>query len=207
MSHHETFFERVDDPARFRDAVRRFDDLNAADPHLESFGGLARPRELLNAERLCDWVMVLAPDASEVLRLAARSQHLCRWKIPRNSFDMTRAGYHQWRTSLRRFHAEKSAEVLRAAGYNEEFVAKVRDLNLKKNFPADPESCVLEDALCLVFLQFQLADLAARTEEAKVINALQKSWKKMTPTAREHALGLSYGPRELSLLERALSQT
>jgi len=205
VSNHETFFSGVADSARFREAIRRFDELNAADPNLEKPGGAVRPRELLNAERLCDWVMVLAPDASETLRLAARSQHLCRWHIPRSRYEMTRAGYHQWRNELKRFHAEKSAEVLRAVGYPEETIARVRDLNLKKNFPADAESRVLEDALCLVFLQFQLADFAAKTEEDKVINALQKSWNKMTPLAREQALGLSYGARERKLLERALS--
>ena len=40
---------------------------------------------------------------------------------------------------------------------------------------------MLEDALCLVFLEYQLADLAAKTAEDKTINALQKSWQKMTP--------------------------
>ena len=77
-------------------------------------------------------------------------------------------------------------------------------LNLKRNFPADPESRVLEDALCLVFLQFQLADLARKTDDAKVINALQKSWHKMTPLARDYALKLGYGARERELLEHAL---
>jgi hypothetical protein len=75
---------------------------------------------------------------------------------------------------------------------------------LKKNFPTEVESRVLEDALCLVFLQFQFAELAAKTENEKVINALQKSWKKMTPLAHEHALKLDYGSRERKLLEHAL---
>ena len=117
---------------------------------------------------------------------------------------MTRPGYHQWRNELKRFHAEKSAAVLRAVGYAENTVARVSDLNLKKHFPADPESRVLEDALCLVFLQFQLTDLAAKTDEEKVINALQKSWKKMTERGRGFALKLNYGEREAALLERAL---
>jgi DNA-binding FadR family transcriptional regulator len=64
---------------------------------------------------------------------------------------------------------------------------------------------VLEDALCLVFLEFQLADLAARTAEDKTINALQKSWQKMTEAARAEALKLNYGKREKALLERALN--
>lgn len=204
VSGNELFFTQVSDPARFREAIRRFDELNAADPNLEIADGTPQPRELLHARRLSAWVMTLAPEASEPLRLAARGQHLCRWEIPRTSYALTRAGYHQWRNELKNFHAAKSSGVLRAVGYPEEVVARVGDLNLKKNFPADAESRVLEDALCLVFLQFQLAELARKTDEAKVINALQKSWHKMTPAARDHALKLDYGAHERALLGRAL---
>ena len=83
----------------------------------------------------------------------------------------------------------------------------MQTLNLKKNFPQDPDSRVLEDALCLVFLEYQFAELAAKTADDKMINALQKSWNKMTPAAREHAMKLNLGPKEKSLLERALAQT
>jgi hypothetical protein len=206
VSSDESFFANVADSVRFREAIRRFDELNAADPNQEMVDGASRPRELLNAQRLSQWVMTLAPDASEALRLASRCQHLCRWMIPRPRYEMTRAGYYQWRNELKRFHAEKSSEVLRTVGYVEDMIQRVGDLNLKKNFPADADSRVLEDALCLVFLQFQLAELARKTDDEKVINALQKSWKKMTPLGREQALKLDYAPRERALLERALSR-
>jgi hypothetical protein len=149
-------------------------------------------------------VLKLCPDASEPLRLAARCQHLCRWAIPRNSFPMTRAGYLQWRQKLKQFHAEKSGAILRAAGYPEEIVHRVQELNLKKNLATDPETQVLEDALCLVFLERQLGELAAKTTEEKVINALRKSWDKMSPAGRAEALKLSYTPEEKTLLEKAL---
>jgi hypothetical protein len=64
---------------------------------------------------------------------------------------------------------------------------------------------VLEDALCLVFLEHQFADLAAKTSEEKIINAVQKTWKKMTEQARAKALELSYGEKENKLIEKALS--
>lgn len=204
VSFDELFFARVSDSTRFREAIRRFDELNAADPNREITDTGSQPHELLQAQRLCRWVMTLAPEASEELRLAARSQHLCRWQIPRARYEMTRAGYHQWRTELKKFHAEKSATVLRAVGYDDGVVNRVQELNLKRNFPTDPQSRVLEDALCLVFLRFQFADLVAKTDETKVINALQKSWNKMTPAGREQALKLNYEARELALLKRAL---
>jgi len=125
--------------------------------------------------------------------------------IPRRDYPMTRAGYLKWREDLKKFHAEKAGGILHEVGYAEDTVAKVQALNLKRNFPADPESRVLEDALCLVFLQHQLTELAAKTDDDKMVNALQKSWKKMTPAARAEALKLAYGPKEKRLLERALS--
>ncbi len=189
---------------RFASAVRLFDQANARDPHREAADGEEWPRELLYARRLSAWVDRLAPQASEALRLAARCQHLCRWEIPRDSYPVTRPGYHRWRTALKAFHAEKSGAILRAVGYPPEIVERVQALNLKRDFPNDPESRVLEDALCLVFLQYQLTELAEKTDEDKVINALRKSWRKMTGTARAEALRLSYTDRERELLNRAL---
>ena len=187
-------------PIQFEAALLRFNHENARDPNSEN----GQPRELLYAQRLEKWVLKLCPDAGEPLRLAARCQHLCRWEIPRNSYPMTRPGYLKWRADLKKFHAQKAGEILRAVGYEEDTIRRVQDLNLKKNFPADAETRVLEDALCLVFLEFQFADLAAKTDEDKTINALQKSWAKMTETARAEALKLTYGDREKSLLQRAL---
>ena len=193
------------DPKHFEDVLRRFDEANARDPNREVVDGVSHPRELLYAQRLVKWVLRLCPGASEELRLAARCQHICRWEIPRSSHPMTRTGYLQWRATLKKFHAQKAGEILREAGYAEDVIRRVQDLNLKKNFPNDPESRVLEDALCLVFLEFQFAELAARSEDDKMINALRKSWQKMTEPARAEALKLNFGPREKNLLDRALN--
>jgi hypothetical protein len=189
---------------RFKAAMRRFDEENSQDPNSENVGGVPQPRELVYAQWLTGWVLKLCPDASEELRLAARCQHLRRWEIPRNHYPMDRAGYLKWRADLKKFHAEKAGEILREVGYPDNTVQRVQELNLKKNFPSDAECRVLEDALCLVFLEHQLADLASKTTEDKVITALQKSWKKMTPAAHAEALRLNYGAREKVLIELAL---
>lgn len=195
---------RASDPVRFEAAMRRFDEENARDPNTEVVDGVAEPREKVYARWLTDWVLKLCPHATEELRLAARCQHLCRWLIPRASYPMTRAGYLQWRAELKTFHASRAAEILREVGYGDAVVRRVQDLNLKNNFPHDTECRVLEDALCLVFLEHQFADLASKTAEGKVITALQKSWKKMTPAAHAEALKLNFAPREKTLLEHAL---
>ncbi len=184
----------------FAAAVRRFDAENSRDPNLEN----GRPRELLYAERLTSWVVKLCPAASVPLRLAARCQHICRWESPRENYPMTRAGYLQWRAELKKFHAVKSGAILREVGYDDDTIRRVQELNLKKNFPADRECCVLEDALCLVFLEFQFAPLAAKSDPDKMINALRKSWAKMTEAARTEALQLNFGEREKKLIACAL---
>lgn len=188
---------------KFPTAIARFDAENSRDPNSEN----GRPRELLYAERLTDWVLKLRPNASEVLRLAARCQHICRWESPRENYPLTKPGYLKWRADLKKFHAEKSGAILREVGYDDDTIRRVQDLNLKKNFPADPEVRVLEDALCLVFLEFQFAALAAKSDDDKIINAVKKSWDKMTEAARAEALKLNYGEREKQIIGRALGAT
>jgi len=196
-----------ENPERLTAALKRFDEENSQDPHLEPANGAMVPRELLYAQRLSAWVLKLKPDASEALRLAARGAHLCRWAISRDAYPATRAGYLRWRAQLKQFHAQKVGGILREIGYPDVIITRVQGLISKSAFPADPESRVLEDALCLVFLEHQFADLAGKSPPDKMINAIQKTWKKMTPAAQEIARGLSYEPRELSLLQRALSTT
>jgi len=194
----------ADPTARFAAAVRRFDEANSRDPNLESVNGQSQPRERIYAQWLTDWVTKLAPQASEPLRLAARCQHICRWEIPRDSYPPDKPGYLRWRADLKQFHAAKAGAILREVGYEEAVVTRVQELNLKKNFPHDPEVRILEDALCLVFLERQFGALAAKSDDAKMVNALRKSWQKMTPAAQAKALKLEYGPREKSLLTQAL---
>ena len=193
------------DAQRFAAALRRFDEENSRDPNCEPGDGKPQPRELAHAGWLYEWVLRLCPEASEALRLAARCQHLCRWMIPRDSHPMTRAGYLQWRQELKQFHAQKAGAILSELGYPGEIVRRVQALNLKQGFPHDPEVRVLEDALCLVFLERQFAELAGKTPEEKMIRVLQKSWNKMTAAAQAEAGKLSYGPREKSLLQKALA--
>jgi hypothetical protein len=192
------------DLSLFEKALQCFDAENSRDPNLENIQDRMVPRELIYAQWLTNWVLKLDPDASEALLLAARSQHLCRWMRPRESYPMTRAGYLKWREDLRKFHAHKAGEILTELGFPKETVARVQSLNLKEEFPEDPESCVLQDALCLLFLERQFASLAARSTEEQMINAIRKSWKKMTPHGQAYALTLQHAPREAALIEKAL---
>lgn len=191
-------------PLRFEAALQRFDKENRKDPNQERVGDCTRPRELLHAERLSQWVLRLKPAASESLRLAARCQHIRRWEIPRDSHPMTRTGYLQWKETLKRRHAEIAGDILREVGYADEMIRRVQSLNLKHNLKGDADCQTLEDALCLVFLEHQLSDLASRTSEEKVITALRKSWAKMSDQGRDAAMKLEFNDHEKQLLDLAL---
>ena len=195
----------ANDETPFREAIRRIDEANGADPNSVLVDNRPIPYEVFYAQCLTGWVQRLRPNASPALLLAARSQHICRWMIPRDAYPKTRAGYLKWRTDLKQFHAKKSGEILAESGCSSDLIARVQELNLKKNLGKDEELQVLEDALCLVTLEYQLADLVRKTEREKMISILQKTWKKMSPRAREEALQLPYPEDQRSLLQQALS--
>jgi hypothetical protein len=187
-------------------AVERFDALNARDPNQIVVAGAARPRELVQAERLETWVLRLEPNASVALRLAARCQHLCRWELPRADYGEGRVAYLKWRKDLAHHHADLAASVLTELGFSTETVAAVRRINLKQGLKVDADTQTMEDALCLAFLEHEFAEFAPKYEDAKVISIVQKTWRKMSPRAHELALGLPFAPETLALVSRALSE-
>ncbi len=92
--------------SRFDRAIASIDAANREDPRRERDDhGIDQPKELLYARRMSGWLERLAPEASEALRLAARAQHLCRWRIERSSYPEGRAGYLRWRKAAKDAHA------------------------------------------------------------------------------------------------------
>lgn len=192
------------DDARFRAAIDRFDAANAADPNMTIVDGVPQPKELIYARRMTEWLNRLEPNASEPVRLAARCQHLLRWSIPRDAYPMDRAGYLKWRTTLYDFHADRAAEILRDVGYDDATIARVRSLMRKEKLKADPEMQLLEDVICLVFLEHYFAEFAADHDDEKLLRILRRTWAKMSPRGQEAALGLRLPERERKLIETAL---
>jgi Domain of unknown function (DUF4202) len=188
--------------ARALDAI---DAANANDPHTILIDGVSRPKELAHAELMTRWVRTLDPDCSDEQLLAARAHHLRRWTIPRDSYPDGRAGYLRWRTALKRQHADDVGEILRGAGYDDALVARVQAIVRKQGLGRDPAVQVHEDALCLVFLETQLDELAGKLGEDKTIDVLQKTAKKMSPAGLQAVLGLRFAPDAAALLERALT--
>jgi len=191
--------------ARFATAIDRLDAANALDPNATIVDGAPQPKELVYARRMTEWLNRLEPNASESLQLAARAQHLMRWSIPRSQFPMDRPGYLKWRTTLYDFHADKAAEILGEAGYDGATIGRVRSLIRKQGIKTDPEMQLLEDVICLVFLENYFAEFAADQDEEKLIRILRRTWAKMSPRGHQAALGLELPERERKLIERALA--
>ncbi len=194
-------------PGKLTDAIARFDAANAEDPNKERIDGEERPKELVYAERMSAWLDKLAPDASEVVRLAVRAQHIRRWTIARESYPMDRAGYRKWRTDLGKFHAETAGRILREVGCGDETVARVQALLRKERLKADPEVQLLEDVACLVFLDHYFAEFAQKHDEEKLVDIVRKTWRKMSPRGHEAARGLRFPPDLGVLVKRALGDT
>jgi Domain of unknown function (DUF4202) len=194
---------------RYNRAIARFDDANAEDPNAETVGGRARPKELVYAERMSAMLERFVPDASEILRLAARCQHIQRWKIPRADFPMDRIGYLQWRKRLNKFHAQLAGDILRDVGYDEAAVSRVASLLKKEALKTDSDAQALEDVVGLVFLESYLAGFVAAHglyDPAKFAEILAKTAKKMSARGRAAALTLIALPADLAaVVKRAMS--
>lgn len=186
------------------EAYRRFDAANSKDPNTETYQGKVYPKEVLYAMRMTDKLSQFAPDASEALKLTARCQHIRRWEIPRESYEMNRAGYLKWRQELKKFHAQTAAQVLNEVGYDEETIEKVAFLLQKKQLKKNEETQTLEDVICLVFLEHYFEDFAQGHPEDKLIDILQKTWRKMSKKGQEAALQLPLSENTLRLVTKAI---
>lgn len=184
--------------------ITLFDAFNRQDPNLILWDGVDYPFEYFYALQLCNWVKKLASDPTEALLLASRSQHIGRWQIPREQYPQGKPGYFKWRTDLAKYHAEKAGALMLEAGYEQEQVKAVQHIILKENLKTDPEVQVMENALCLVFLEFQYPDFLTKHDDQKMIKILQRSWAKMTSVGREAAMTINYTEKGRNLIEKAL---
>jgi len=190
--------------SKLEEAFALFDEYNRRAPEQVTHKGNSYPSEFFYAIKLHEWVTKLEPEASESLLLASRAQHIGRWEIARSTYPDGRAGYLKWRSDLSRFHASKAAEILETVGYDEETIDRVKQIILKQRIKADSDVQTMENALCLVFLQYQYDDLIEKMSEEKMVTILQKTWAKMSDPGRNVALGLDYSDEGKRLITLAL---
>ncbi len=169
---------------RLAAVLAAIDAANAADPHPEADG---RPAALVYGERMSAELERLHPDASEHLRIAARGQHVERWKLPRDGYPEGRAGYLAWRTEQARRHAARVDGLMADAGYPEPDRDRVAALLRKEGIKRNPETQALEDVICFVFLRWYFADFAAKHPADEVLRIVAKTARKMSPEARARA--------------------
>lgn len=191
---------------KLEQAFELFDEYNKQGPERLVWNGESFPAEFFYAVELYNWVRKIEPDANEFLLLASRSQHIGRWEIPRSDYPEGRTGYLKWRSDLGKFHAAKAGEILEGVGYTTEEIERVQQIIQKQRLKLDADVQVIENALCLVFLEFQYDDLIRKLSEEKMINVLRKTWKKMSKAGHDAALKLEYSPEGSALIAKALQE-
>ncbi len=191
--------------SRLENTLKAIDAMHTQDPEQEEVNGKTYPAELLYAQRMTEWMNKLEENPSEEVQIAVRSQHLCRWEIPRSEYPMDRPGYLKWRTDLGKLHAEKAAAAMSESGYDEDTIEATKKIIRKQNLKNSPEAQLMEDCACLVFIETGFLDFAAKYAEEKVIDIVQKTWHKMSDKAHDAALKLSLPDEALTIIQKALS--
>lgn len=189
---------------QFEKALTTFDAYNLNDPHQEEFEGKLVSKELLYGQRMSARLSDFYPAAPEYLRLAAHCQHIGRWEIPRESYPMDKKGYLQWRNVLKTHHAKLAEQILQSCRYDDDTIEKVKFLLLKKELSTNQDTKVLEDVICLVFIEHYLEEFAAKHEPQKVIDILQKTLRKMSPRAIDEAAKIPVSDKIKILIHQAL---
>lgn len=192
-------------PTRFETAIALIDKKNAEDENTYQVSGLEYPKELLYSQRMTRTLLRFEPNASKALQIAARAQHICRWKIQRDEYPMDRVGYLKWRETLKKMHADITGEILQQVNFDVQFTDRVQKIILKKLIKKNEESQALEDTICLVFLDYYFDEFAAKHSDEKVIDILQKTWVKMSAKGHEAALKITFSEKGLALVKQAIS--
>ena len=192
---------------RLARAIAAIDAANAGDPETIEVRGEVRPKEQAHAEMMTEWVRRLDADASDAQLIAARAHHLRRWSIPRASYPEGRPGYLRWRTALKKQHAEEVGEILTHEGYEPDVIELVQHIVRKDGLKTDAIVQTHEDALCLVFLETQLLDLARDQGDDKTVDIIRKTVVKMSEQGIGAALALDLPAEAVALISRAMAST
>jgi len=188
-------------------AVAAIDAANSADPTTVVVRGEPTPLALAHGRLAMEWVQRLHPDAPDEWLLAARAHHLRRWELPRSDYPEGRAGYHRWKRDQRRRHADDVAALLAPLGFDGASIERVQSLVRRDTLAGDPAAQAVEDAACLVFIETQLADVAARFDRDHLIDVLRKTARKMSPAALAAAASIPVDDATAGLLGVALDGT
>lgn len=125
--------------------------------------------------------------------------------MPRSSYPDGRAGYLRWRRDQKQRHADDVTVLLAGAGYTDDEIDRVGALIRRERLATDPDSQVVEDAACLVFIETQLASMVERFEHDHLLDVIRKTARKMTSAGLAAVADLPLGDTERELLAEALA--
>ncbi len=164
-------------------AIAAVDDANGLDPNTVTFDGMESPFAQLQGIRASIWLERLAPTPSDAVVLAVRAHHLRRWTVDRAAYPDGRAGYHRWKRDSERGSRGGACGGGRGERCRFGGARSAQELVARIGLGADPETQLIEDCACLVFLETQYESLIAKIGRDKVVDAVRKTIKKMSPAA------------------------
>jgi hypothetical protein len=194
---------------RFQAVIADIDAANRGDARTIATAEGARPYEVVYAERMSRQLEAMYPEASELLRIAARGQHIRRFDIPRAQFPEGRDGYNEWRRTCREHHAKLLGEIMRRHGYDSHAIEHVAQLVKKEQLKKDKESQALENVVDVVFLDHYFDEFYgkySRYDDAKIIDIIGKTLRKMSPKGHQAALALDLPERTRKLVLAAVER-
>lgn len=197
-----------------KNVLNAIDNINRTDTNITLVDGVEHPKELIYGQRMTQCLSTHWEDASELLQIAVRAQHIKRWHLKRAEFAAGKAGYYQWRIALGKFHGELTASLMLENGYIAEEAEQTatiirKDLIRKGKAKTNDDSQTLEDVACLVFLEHYFDEFAAQyiaaENEEKIIRIVQLTWKKMSERGHEIALTIPMPEHLSALVGKALA--
>lgn len=186
---------------KLQQALTAIDAANSKDPNQDA----GQAKELLYGRRMSEALNDFEPAASAHLQIAARAQHIERWKSARSDYPEGRTGYKKWRSQLYLFHAQRTGEILQELKFDQGDIDKVAFLIQKRQLRRNAETQTLEDVICLVFLKYYFDDFSQKHAEEKLIDIVQKTWSKMSEKGHQAALNLDYSEKNLDLIKKSLA--
>lgn len=196
-------YNAVRSATRMRRIFGLIDAFNSKDPR-------SPPQELEYGQRMTTVLDTrYDANASDVVKIACRGQHVGRWVIPRDSFPMGRTSYLLWRKSLHKEHARIMRDLMAQCGsFSSDEVEQVCKLVGKQwDLVNDPLAMAVEDVAALVFLEYYFPSFYKQLDDVdKMVNIIRGTWKKMSERGRQVALTLQLAPIQAEIVQRALTE-
>lgn len=199
----------INDPSRFDTVIAAIDAANLDDPRTSEVDGKARPYEIIYSERMSERMAAMYPDASEVLRIAARAQHIRRWDIPRSRYPEGRNGYNDWRRACREHHGDVITKIMSQIGYDGDEIDRAVMLIKKEKLKKDRESQALENVVDVVFIEHYFDEFLSKYsnyDDDKIVDIVGKTLRKMSSKGHQAVLALNLPEHMRNLIMKAVER-